>query len=67
MPPHSGGDLPSLRQFTTQAVPRLRNLRDQTREIANFAVVGGEFSIVHTRTESREIMRSLTKSVVASR
>src|SRR6202048_2382519 len=49
------------RNFTAQAMPYLRKLRDQTRETANLAVVDDEFIIVLTRMESREIMRSLTK------
>src|SRR5882672_11103593 len=49
------------RNFTAQAVPYLRKLRDLTRETANLAVVDDEFIIVLTRMESREIMRSLTK------
>ena len=59
------------RNFTAQAIPYLRKLRDLTRETANLAVVDDEFIIVLTRMESREIMRSLTKvggrvSMVAS-
>src|SRR6201987_1850652 len=49
------------RNFTAQAIPYLRKLRDLTRETANLAVVDDEFIIVLTRAESREIMRSLTK------
>ncbi len=49
------------RNFSAQAVPYLRKLRDLTRETANLAVVDDEFIIVLTRMESREIMRSLTK------
>jgi IclR family transcriptional regulator, acetate operon repressor len=49
------------RNFTAQAMPYLRKLRDQTRETANLAVVDDQSIIVLTRIESREIMRSLTK------
>src|SRR6478735_4415255 len=49
------------RNFTAQAIPYLRKLRDLTRETANLAVVDDEFIIVLTRMESREIMRSLTQ------
>src|SRR3974390_2276670 len=49
------------RNFTAQAIPYLRKLRDLTRETANLAVVDDESIIVLTRVESREIMRSLTK------
>ena len=49
------------RNFTAQAVPYLRKLRDLTRETANLAVVDDEAIVVLTRMESREIMRSLTK------
>ena len=49
------------RNFSTQAIPYLRKLRDLTRETANLAVVDDEFIIVLTRMESREIMRSLTQ------
>src|SRR5712672_3876520 len=43
------------RNFLTQALPYLRNLRDQTRETANLAVVDNGEMIVLTRVESREI------------
>src|SRR6202048_4528054 len=56
-----GGGSRRRRNFTAQAVPYLRKLRDLTRETANLAVVDDEFIIVLTRVESREIMRSLTK------
>ena len=49
------------RNFTTQALPYLRKLRDQTRETANLAVVDDGAMVVLTRVESREIMRSVTK------
>ena len=56
-----GATFARRRNFTAQAVPYLRKLRDLTRETANLAVVDDEFIIVLTRVESREIMRSLTK------
>jgi IclR family acetate operon transcriptional repressor len=56
-----GATFARRRNFTAQAVPYLRKLRDLTRETANLAVVDDEFIIVLTRMESREIMRSLTK------
>ena len=56
-----GATFARRRNFTAQAVPYLRKLRDLTRETANFAVVDDEFIVVLTRMESREIMRSLTK------
>jgi IclR family transcriptional regulator, acetate operon repressor len=56
-----GATFASRRNFTAQAMPYLRKLRDQTRETANLAVVDDESIIVLTRMESREIMRSLTK------
>lgn len=49
------------RNFSAQALPYLRRLRDITRETANLAVVDDEFIVVVTRMESREIMRSVTK------
>ena len=56
-----GATFARRRNFTAQAMPYLRKLRDQTRETANLAVVDDESIIVLTRAESREIMRSLTK------
>ena len=56
-----GATFARRRNFSAQAVPYLRKLRDLTRETANLAVVDDEFIIVLTRAESREIMRSLTK------
>lgn len=56
-----GATFARRRNFTTQAIPYLRKLRDLTRETANLAVVDDEFIIVLTRMESREIMRSLTQ------
>src|ERR1700736_775280 len=56
-----GATFARRRNFTAQAVPYLRKLRDLTRETANLAVVDDEFIVVLTRVESREIMRSLTK------
>ena len=56
-----GASFARRRNFTAQAIPYLRRLRDLTRETANLAVVDDEFIIVLTRMESREIMRSLTK------
>ena len=56
-----GATFTRRRNFTAQAMPYLRKLRDLTRETANLAVVDDEFIIVLTRMESREIMRSLTK------
>ena len=56
-----GATFARRRNFTTQAIPYLRKLRDLTRETANLAVVDDEFIVVLTRMESREIMRSLTK------
>src|SRR5215470_7713749 len=56
-----GATFARRRNFTAQALPYLRKLRDQTRETANLAVVDDEAIIVLTRAESREIMRSLTK------
>jgi len=56
-----GASFARRRNFSTQAIPYLRKLRDLTRETANLAVVDDEFIIVLTRMESREIMRSLTK------
>jgi IclR family acetate operon transcriptional repressor len=56
-----GATFSRRRNFTAQAMPYLRKLRDQTRETANLAVVDDEAIIVLTRIESREIMRSLTK------
>ena len=56
-----GATFARRRNFTAQAMPYLRKLRDQTRETANLAVVDDASIIVLTRVESREIMRSLTK------
>ena len=56
-----GATFARRRNFTAQAMPYLRKLRDQTRETANLAVVDDETIIVLTRMERREIMRSLTK------
>jgi IclR family acetate operon transcriptional repressor len=56
-----GATFTRRRNFTAQAMPYLRKLRDLTRETANLAVVDDESIIVLTRVESREIMRSLTK------
>src|SRR3954453_4343197 len=56
-----GATFARRRNFSAQAVPYLRKLRDLTRETANLAVVDDEFIIVLTPMESREIMRSLTK------
>ncbi len=56
-----GATFARRRNFSAQAVPYLRKLRDLTRETANLAVVDDEFIVVLTRMESREIMRSLTK------
>src|SRR2546423_8629746 len=56
-----GATFARRRNFSAQALPYLRKLRDQTRETANLAVVDDESIIVLTRAESREIMRSLTK------
>jgi IclR family acetate operon transcriptional repressor len=56
-----GATFARRRNFTAQAMPYLRKLRDLTRETANLAVVDDESIIVLTRIESREIMRSLTK------
>jgi IclR family transcriptional regulator, acetate operon repressor len=56
-----GATFAGRRNFSAQAAPYLRKLRDLTRETANLAVVDDEFIIVLTRMESREIMRSLTK------
>jgi IclR family acetate operon transcriptional repressor len=56
-----GATFARRRNFSAQAVPYLRRLRDLTRETANLAVVDDEFIVVLTRMESREIMRSLTK------
>ena len=54
-----GATFTRRRNFTAQAMPYLRKLRDLTRETANLAVVDDESIIVLTRMESREIMRSL--------
>jgi IclR family transcriptional regulator, acetate operon repressor len=56
-----GATFARRRNFSAQALPYLRKLRDVTRETANLAVVDDESIIVLTRMESREIMRSLTK------
>src|ERR1700722_14284428 len=56
-----GAPFARRRNFTAQAMPYLRKLRDLTRETANLAVVDDQSIIVLTRIESREIMRSLTK------
>ena len=56
-----GASFARRRNFSAQAIPYLRKLRDLTRETANLAVVDDEFIILLTRMESREIMRSLTK------
>lgn len=56
-----GATFARRRNFSAQAIPYLRRLRDLTRETANLAVVDDEFVVVLTRIESREIMRSLTK------
>jgi len=56
-----GATFARRRNFSAQAVPYLRKLRDLTRETANLAVVDDEFIVVLTRAESREIMRSLTQ------
>src|SRR6187399_1492696 len=55
-----GASFARRRNFSAQAIPYLRKLRDLTRETANLAVVDDEFIVVLTRMESREIMRSLT-------
>src|ERR1700730_4371767 len=56
-----GATFARRRNFTAQAMPYLRKLRDLTRETANLAVVDDQSIIVLTRIESREILRSLTK------
>src|SRR3982074_501197 len=56
-----GATFARRRNFSAQAVPYLRKLRDITRETANLAVVDDEFIVVLPRMESSEIMRSLTK------
>ena len=56
-----GATFARRRNFSAQAIPYLRKLRDLTRETANLAVVDDEFIVVLTRMESREIMRSLTQ------
>src|ERR1700726_2924502 len=56
-----GATFARRRNFTAQAMPYLRKLRDQTRETANLAVVDDEAIVILTRVESREIMRSVTK------
>jgi IclR family transcriptional regulator, acetate operon repressor len=56
-----GASFARRRNFSAQAIPYLRKLRDLTRETANLAMVDDEFIIVLTRMESREIMRSLTQ------
>ncbi|WP_441234992.1 IclR family transcriptional regulator [Bradyrhizobium sp. 930_D9_N1_4] len=56
-----GASFARRRNFSAQAIPYLRKLRDLTRETANLAVVDDEHIIVLTRMESREIMRSLTQ------
>ena len=56
-----GASFARRRNFSAQAIPYLRKLRDLTRETANLAVVDDEYVIVLTRMESREIMRSLTQ------
>jgi IclR family transcriptional regulator, acetate operon repressor len=56
-----GATFARRRNFTAQAVPYLRKLRDLTRETANLSVVDDEAIVVLARMESREIMRSLTK------
>jgi IclR family transcriptional regulator, acetate operon repressor len=56
-----GASFARRRNFSAQAIPYLRKLRDLTRETANLAVVDDEFIIVLTRMESREIIRSLTQ------
>src|ERR1700720_1517206 len=56
-----GATFARRRNFTAQAMPYLRKLRDLTRETANLSVVDDQSIIVLTRIESREIMRSLTK------
>ncbi len=56
-----GASFARRRNFSAQAIPYLRKLRDLTRETANLAVVDDEFIILLTRMESREIMRSLTQ------
>src|SRR6267142_1983735 len=52
-----GATFARRRNFSAQAVPYLRKLRDLTRETANLAVVDDEFIVVLTRMESREIVR----------
>ena len=56
-----GASFARRRNFSAQAIPYLRKLRDLTRETANLAMVDDEFIIILTRMESREIMRSLTQ------
>src|SRR6201995_5027376 len=56
-----GATFARRRNFSAQALPYLRKLRDVTRETANLAVVDDGSIIVLSRVESREIMRSLTK------
>lgn len=49
------------RNFVAPALPFLRQLRDQTRETANLGVIDDGEVVVLTQTESREIMRTITR------
>jgi DNA-binding IclR family transcriptional regulator len=49
---HGGRHLRPAPQFSAQAVPYLRKLRDRTRETANLAVVDDEAIVVLTRMEA---------------
>jgi IclR family transcriptional regulator, acetate operon repressor len=56
-----GASFVRQRNFVASAVPFLRNLRDQTRETANLGVVDDGMVVVLLQSESREIVRAITR------
>ena len=56
-----GASFVRQRNFVASAVPFLRTLRDQTRETANLGVVDDGMVVVLLQSESREIVRAITR------
>lgn len=56
-----GASFVRQRNFAASAVPFLRNLRDQTRETANLGIVDDDMMVVLMQSESREIVRAITR------
>ena len=56
-----GASFVRRRNFVAQALPFLRQLRDNTRETANLGIVEDGEIIVATQVESREIMRTIAR------